>query len=57
MKPPNGWRLTTLRNSSPPKKRVAIAPGAIGRLSSSAFHFTILAINFKTQIIHFLAEP
>jgi len=24
---PNGWRLTPLRNSSPPKKRVVIAPG------------------------------
>jgi hypothetical protein len=41
---PNGWRLTPLRNSSPPKKRVVIAPvGAMAPLGRDRYLVIILA--------------
>jgi hypothetical protein len=53
---PNGWRLTPLRNSSPPKKRVVIAPGGGGAwpLPLSNYHFSRKK---ETLINRFLAEP
>jgi hypothetical protein len=42
---PNGWRLSPLRNSSPPNKRVVIAPGGNGPLGRIRIVGTILAGN------------
>jgi len=51
---PNGWRLTPLRNSSLPKKRVVIAPGAAWPLPLNSYHFSR---NSTIEFRHFRFEP